>query len=407
MNQFNELDRNLLYPCGEESGRFDCAWDTRLLLYGKTDAEEYRSYIRKVSERQGVSVYASNRIAENLFTTLLTPAGALHTYYTAWSSSVRLLWDPLRRTSLPPLRAEPFPRVTDSRLCVMALDYSHRDVTDGNGMSYVVILEDGSYLVYDGGYAQDTDHLYAFLREHNERTNGRIVIAAWVLTHSHADHYGNFARFTERYADQVSVEYFVANPTSEHYFVNAGAYDPFLTDRLPALMAGYPGARLVKLQTGQRMAVRNAVIEAYLSFADIYPEPIRWLNVASLVTKLHIAGQDILFLADAEIVTDDILPKMYGSALKSDIFQVAHHGYSGGSPELFNLIEPEVAMWTTSKAAFDIRISDAWPRPQNRYLTRQTNIKRFLVADEGCKLIRLPFTGEEPDRYEYPAVPVD
>lgn len=392
----------LSYPYGSETGRFDCAWGTCMVLYGETSDDEYTAYLRNVLPGHGAEPYDSNRIGENRFATFRLPQGALHTYYTAWSRTVRLIFDPLSFTSLLPLAAGAFERGTDPTLCIMALDYSHRDVTDGNGMSYVVILADGSFLLYDGGYAQDTDHLYEFLRTHNRRADGEIVIAAWVLTHSHLDHYGNFRAFTERYADRVRVEYFVANPTSPHYFVNANAYDPFLTDRLPELLRAYPGARLVKLQTGQRMAVRDAVIEAYFSFHDVYPEPIRWLNVASLVTKLHIAGQEILFLADAEIVPDVILPKMYGNALKSDIFQVAHHGYSGGSAELFDLIAPQTAMWTTSRAAFDIRISDEWPRPQNRYLTREAGITRFFVADEGCRLLRLPYAGEEPTLYEYP-----
>ncbi len=381
------------YRHGVTLGCFDGAWGSVIACVQCTNAEAFSAYVEQIASMEGVSLWANNYIGENRFYTWRLPEGALHAYYTAYSKTVRLVFDPLTHSALPPQSDDAGKKVTEPMLGVLSLDYSHRDITDANGMCYVIMLGDGSYIVYDGGYTQDCDRLYAFLKAHNRRPDGRIVIAAWVLTHSHEDHYLAFAAFTERYADRVCVEYFVANPTSPALFTNPKAYDPFLTDRFPELCKAYQGAKTVKLQTGQRMAVREAVIEAYCSFTDLLPAKLPYLNLASLVTKLHLAGQELLFLADAELSTDVHLPLMFGNALKSDILQVAHHGYSGGNEQMFRLIDPQVALWTTSQIAFDIRTSPVWPRPQSHYLVLEQRVQYCIPADGPCKLLPLPFTG--------------
>lgn len=56
-----------------------------------------------------------------------------------------------------------------------------------NGMGYVVRLADGSFLIFDGGYAEQADQLWQTLVKQNGGEEG-IVIRAWCLTHAHGDH---------------------------------------------------------------------------------------------------------------------------------------------------------------------------------------------------------------------------
>ena len=42
-------------------------------------------------------------------------------------------------------------------------------------------------------------------------------------------------------------------------------------------------------------------------------------------------GKSVLFTADTEYASVTTMMNMYGSALMSDILQINHHGYSGGS----------------------------------------------------------------------------
>jgi hypothetical protein len=46
---------------------------------------------------------------------------------------------------------------------------------------------------------------------------------------------------------------------------------------------------------------------------------------------------------------------MYGSTLKSDIMQIAHHGYSGGSTTLYQNVDPSWTLWPTNQTCFEER----------------------------------------------------
>jgi hypothetical protein len=60
--------------------------------------------------------------------------------------------------------------------------------TFGNGMSVIYRLSDGSLFVFDGGSGNVKYMLYKCLKDLSG--GGKIKIAAWVMTHSHWDHYG-------------------------------------------------------------------------------------------------------------------------------------------------------------------------------------------------------------------------
>ena len=60
--------------------------------------------------------------------------------------------------------------------------------TYGNGMSIVYRLSDGSLFIFDGGSGNVKYMLYKCLKDLSG--GGKIKVAAWVMTHSHWDHYG-------------------------------------------------------------------------------------------------------------------------------------------------------------------------------------------------------------------------
>ena len=74
------------------------------------------------------------------------------------------------------------------------------------GMSYVIRLSDGRFIVIDGGrhFEPDRDRLLNCLIESSG--GEKPVIAAWILTHPHADHYGAIADVASAYYDEVVLE---------------------------------------------------------------------------------------------------------------------------------------------------------------------------------------------------------
>jgi beta-lactamase superfamily II metal-dependent hydrolase len=61
---------------------------------------------------------------------------------------------------------------------------------------------------------------------------------------------------------------------------------------------------------------------------EFLPGHFRWLNETAIVSRVYLGGQSVMMPADAELGVDVMIPTIYGDALKSDILQQTHHGFS-------------------------------------------------------------------------------
>ncbi len=228
--------------------------------------------------------------------------------------------------------------------------------TCDSAMSYAIRLSDGRFIVIDGAQ---------FFREHSERlfkclSQGspyeKPVIAAWILSHPHCDHYLCFIDFMERYADQVIVEkmlfQFPELDDATHY--------PQMQEKAPVSVWGDTSAltNIPKMyaqiekhgipvytpHTGQRYHIGDANV-VFLSGMDDAIHRSNNLNHSALVFRMELGGETILWATDAAFSTAN-LAKKHGSYLKADILQIPHHGFQSGTSvgelEAYDLIRPSV-----------------------------------------------------------------
>ncbi len=267
-----------------------------------------------------------------------------------------------------------------SKLCIMSLKYS-RELNPGNGINMIFTLSDGRYIVYDGGYERDAEATLEYLGKN-------ATVAAWILTHGHDDHCGCIKEIAEKYSNDIKLEHIICTPDSKCGCRDANA--SYLTDDfIKMLLKAFPGSRFIRPYTGQKLYFANAEIEILLTFEENTEKHFNWLNEASLITRINIENQSILMAADTEKASDSLLTSMYGNYLKSDILQVPHHGYSGGSKLMYDLIAPEIAIWTTDEFEFSERILPTWSLAPNHYLAQM--VKEYYIADKGNKELILPY----------------
>jgi beta-lactamase superfamily II metal-dependent hydrolase len=172
-----------------------------------------------------------------------------------------------------------------------------------------------------------------------------------VLTHSHGDHFGAFISFTAKHAADVTVENFVLNTgTSTCY---TGGHDSTLESIGAYAKTYYGGAKVHQPHIGQRLYFCDVEMEIlythemfHFSGSNLTNE-----NSASLVTRLWIDGVSILLTADAADNTNLAMARLYGDYLKSDFFQIPHHGNGGGANrKAYWKVKPKVILWTAIKA---------------------------------------------------------
>ena len=167
-----------------------------------------------------------------------------------------------------------------------------------------------------------------FLRIAREVTgtpeNEKIRIACWFITHCHADHYSSFRT------------YLYENPvlfTLERVMYNL--YDGDGTDVGSDNFNKYhPDALYHKPHTGETIQLGNLKMEVLYAQEDWYDASTMLpaseeVNDSGTVIKIHFDDKSFLVLGDLDKYGADTLLKYYPSeVLKSDIVQIAHHGYN-------------------------------------------------------------------------------
>ena len=127
--------------------------DNRLVCIENTTKDAYLSYRAELAEN-GFTLYTENELGGNLFATYTSADTMLHTYYTAYNNTVRIVSAPMGKTNLPPDVTKPeVVKTHDSSITQMILNYYDKTYrNDGNfGNCYVMVLDDGSLMIWDGG----------------------------------------------------------------------------------------------------------------------------------------------------------------------------------------------------------------------------------------------------------------
>ena len=353
--------------------------DYQRLYYTGTTLAEYNAYVNKLAA-YGFELYDENTINGNVYKTFTTDYMVLHAYYLASKNTTSIIVTEKTNWTAYPTAPTDDPVLCDNALTMMDMNYSSQSGGQNNGMGFVYSLEDGSFVIIDGGYAAETDALFNYLSEHNHRKDGKILIRAWIITHPDGDHYKCFNEFTVKYANKVTLEYFVAQFDSIHSEAATMIYNN---------AAQYKGCKNIVPMPGQVMYFGPLKVE-FLFTAEMYQGytgadlTSNQTNESSLVFKAYLDDTNVLFMGDAVASSIDAVVAYYGSALKCQYFQAAHHGLNG-TTALYDLILPDYLLMTTHSTATEERLDKTHSHGKQSllyYLMNKGCVKKVYSAGE-------------------------
>ena len=112
---------------------------------------------------------------------------------------------------------------------------------------------------------------------------------------------------------------------------------------------------------------------------DILPSKLDYVNSSSMVVRFKVGSQTILALADTTHSVSTALQNTYGSYLKSDMVQLAHHGTYPGHASLYTKINAQVLFWPSNtsnakKQYSDSAVKEALNKAKDIYLAKGTDI---------------------------------
>lgn len=304
----------------------------------------------------GFEPYTDNVIGESRFFTLRKKTRTVFVCHHAKIALCRILSE--KATGyLPPLTELPAegPLTTVPTLTQIGRRGAR---TLAPGMSFILQLADGSYILMDGGPFDDydTEELYRFLVRNKPANHKKPIIAAWIISHAHGDHMQLPTDFLAKHSKDVVIRLGAGNfpDFSCDGFTYNAQYDLILSTRFrEQVRANNPKAKFWNFHTGQKLLLPGgAELEIFCTHEDEYPVPFYSTNHTSSAWRIRASGKTMLFLGDCEKQLCKFMADAYGDALKTDCLQLAHHGFNGAVPEINWYANPSTCFWAMDEDRF-------------------------------------------------------
>ena len=336
----------------------------------------------------GFAKSAENRIGENRFVTYLCDSHAVSLAYFPADGTLTAVYDPTS-PAVSEQSAE-WDKVADTSLTQLGCAYEV-----GNfGMGYLITLEDGSYIVIDGGTdepdaAGKTAHerLYELMVANNRRADKTVLIRAWFLTNGKYDHATLAKRFFMEYGDRVTLELLALN---FHPTVGTTTEKEV---RTAARLCG-EGAEIRILHTGQSLTFCGVTVESLYTADLTAGDGEISEDDTSMILRITAKGQTVLFCSDMGEKTAQSLTRRYGDTLKCDLLQIPSHGETDAVSEsvlteFYRSADPEIILWPHA----DANIEQLRALPANDYLLNQLHVKSVITGSDTPTGLKLPYVG--------------
>ncbi len=356
---------------------YDCSDNATMFLWKNASEEMLLSYtaqleelgFTKHQELDNPCVHSATYYKEQL---------SVHAYFLKKKAQLRAI---VQKDGVLPINAYEYKKVCDVAVTQTGL---YNDPNVYTSMGYLIRLEDGTFVVIDGGKGFDynAELLYNTMLEQKPDGIDDIVISAWIVTHGHGDHCGVFCKFAANYAEKVTVKMLVGNDAPD--LVYQSCLDGFVRHfNFAATSERFDGCVYMKAHTGQQFRLPGVTLTVLYTHEDIFPAMMRSYNDTSLVVDVTVKGKvakkpvkrgqtRFVFLADVHPDGAQRLMDMYGEKMRCDVMQIAHHGIGCYHTELYKLCSPRIAYWPCGKEVLEYKNGSRFQRPHIKYLVDTT-----------------------------------
>lgn len=205
-------------------------------------------------------------------------------------------------------------------------------------MGYLIKTNNGKLIIIDGGTIEDTDNLIK-----NINKNGGKV-DYWFITHAHDDHAGAFTQIANN--EQIEILNIYASLNEYEWYEknepNRAEFSKLLID---TLNKDEIKDRVKTPELNEKIVIDGIKVEV-LGIRN--PEILENAgNEQSMVLKFDTGNTTLLILGDAGEKSSEKLLINQKDKLKSDIVQMAHHGQSGATKQLYEEVNPKICLWPT------------------------------------------------------------
>lgn len=246
-------------------------------------------------------------------------------------------------------------------------------------MCYVIKTKHDKLIVIDGGIDGHGLNAPAYLLEELQEISGQDhpVIDAWFITHAHYDHYYEFVKMVEQKKDQFTVNNVYFNFPSDDFIKKYEPNGEPYMDRFRAAYNTLFGENAYQEYEGVKVGDIIEVDNVKFEILQIPDEKItaNAINNSSLIFRMEVEGQTVLFTGDAGVEAGNRLIKTYGDNIQSDFVQMSHHGQAGLNKSHYKKINAKVCLWPIPEWV--------WVNKDKLFSTDET--KKWMFRDFGVE----------------------
>ncbi len=213
-------------------------------------------------------------------------------------------------------------------------------------LSVLIETNQGRLIMIDGGVQEDAQHLIEVLAARGGQVD------AWLVTHPHSDHIGALNYILSHPECGITVNNIYYSFADISWYQQYEAYRADTVQMLMNTFAALPQERLHgDIYKGQEIWVDNVKITVMnLPYLFSYNS----INNSSVAYMLEINGKKALFLGDmGQEAGRQFLADNAPETLKCDIVQMSHHGQYGVEKEVYQVLRPEICLWSCPQWLWD------------------------------------------------------
>ncbi|MGM9682144.1 MAG: MBL fold metallo-hydrolase [Eubacteriales bacterium] len=331
---------------------YDCGDDAFLMNIENAGQGDFDTLCRYVTGHVRDAEISENDIAGNRFLSVRGNSGYEYLYYVPAAECVRMIVCE-KGELIPEKLTQEDCFEGDKKIIQLCPD----DEKANFGMGYIICIGNGHFIIYDGNgdLGGMSEKIMHYLNS-NTPKGVKPIIDAWFVTHFHWDHVAGMLDFSKKYSSDVCVRNIIANfPALENvYSRERGPNTEFYVSWWPKITRNFSEAKIWKVHTGQKIRVADVVIEILFTHEDVYPVTL-YSNDTTTVSKMYIDGKSIFFAGDVSGSEPcRLIHDMYGTYLKSDIYQVSHHGWDSEALKFYFDVDADIVLWPLRKRDWDI-----------------------------------------------------
>ena len=211
-------------------------------------------------------------------------------------------------------------------------------------MGYILKTVNNKLIVIDGGTTEDTNNL----KDHIYKEGG--VVNYWFITHAHDDHAGAFTQIVDD--ENIKIENIhVSLNDKEWYEKNDPTRAEFGANLIDILNSEKIKNKVHEPNINEEITIDNLNVQI-LGVKN--PEIVENAgNEQSMVIKFQTPQSSLLILGDTGVNSSEKLLNTQKEKLNCDIVQMAHHGQSGATKELYTVVSPKICLWPTPAWLWD------------------------------------------------------